>query len=30
MMSTAANFPSVRNQRFIIQEKANTPEDDAD
>jgi hypothetical protein len=29
MMSTAASFPSVRNQGFIIQEKVNTPEGDA-
>jgi hypothetical protein len=30
MMSIIANFPSVKNQGFIIQEKVNTPEGDAD
>jgi hypothetical protein len=29
MMSTAASFPSVRNQGLSIQEKVNTPEGDA-
>jgi hypothetical protein len=29
MMSTVANFSSVRNQGLSIQEKANTPEGDA-
>jgi hypothetical protein len=29
MMSTAASFPSVRNQGLSVQEKVNTPEGDA-
>jgi hypothetical protein len=30
MISIIANFPSVRNQGFIVKEKVNTPEGDAD
>jgi hypothetical protein len=30
MMSTVENFLSVRNQGFVIQEKVNTLEGDAD
>jgi hypothetical protein len=29
MMSTVANFSSVKNQGLSVQEKANTPEGDA-